>query len=627
MKKIGFLILVMLYLFVGCTESGEMDEFRRVLEEQAERLAALEDWQKQVNTDITTLQRLINAERDGKSIVSVVETSEGYKLRLSDGTELVIRHGAKGENGQAGTVVTPVFGVRDSSDGNCYWTINGNLLRDSHGNPVRANGEKGEPGDAGGAQGDKGEPGITPQIRINATTNEWEVSLDRGTTWTSTGVKATGPKGDQGDKGDKGDQGDKGDKGDAGGGGDSIFAAEDGIVIGTDRVTFKLADGRTFSLPLYRTLSLTFGGNTPCIAKMGQKLEITFTVDGTMPSNVKVYAAGNAGWNASAVWTNVAQGKGTLHLTAPAQCGQSEVLVFLSDGAGQTWTYNLPVLVLPVDMVRVEGGSLRIIGNAGIGWSVSSYLIGRTEVTNQQYCDFLNSMSPIAMHAMADALKTDGIQWFHMDAQIEYNMDNGCWMPKKGFVVGTAPAVSLANYPMIRVSWYGAKAYCNWANASLPTEAQWEYAARGGDANPGYNQKYAGSDTRGDVAWNQDNCASNGSSKTDPVYNIPDGGTHPVAEKTPNYLGLYDMSGNVQEWCNDFVYNQSPFPAGGLNGTKVDPQGVDRPTGINMDRYRIIRGGSWTKTEHCMVGVIVRNLLFLSTLDSDLGFRVIYNLK
>lgn len=614
MKKIGFIILMLAFIvFTGCNQD-DINQLRKDLDEQAARLLVLEAWQEQLNANITTLQNLINAQQQGKSIVSVTPTEEGYIIKLSDGTELVIRHG---DSGNSGTVTVPVFGVRDSSDGNYYWTVNGSLLRDDQSNAVRANGDKGDAGDKGdqgdkgdpgdqgqqgdkgeqGDKGDKGEQGIAPQIRINAATNEWEVSIDGGRSWQSTGVKATGAKGDKGDKGDAGN---------GGTGGDGVFAEEDAVVIGTGQVTFTLADGRTFSLPLYRELGLTFD-DVPTITRIKQKLEVGFTINGTLPAGLKVYAAGNAGWDATAELTNVNQGKGVLHLIAPAQCGKSQVLLFLSDGAGQTWTYGLTVHSAPVEMVRVDGGSLRIIGNVGEGWSVSTYFLSRTEVTNQQYCDFLNSMSPVPVSATAPAVSTDGKKWFGTDAQIEYN--NGCWQPKEVIVVGDNQFVSLAHYPMIQVSWYGAKAYCEWAGGSLPTEAQWEYAARGSEKNTtGYGARYAGSNVVGDVAWNGNNCASAGSCGLN-----GNEGSHPVGKKLGNYLELYDMSGNVREWCSDFAYNQSPYPS----GSRVDPQGVT--TGA----YHILRGGSWNSVvDFCGVSLAVRDLLWPNNISNDIGFRL-----
>lgn len=637
MRKIVFLMFLLVFsVFTACNQD-ELDDLRKEMDEQAARLFLLESWQDQVNANITALQGLINAQQRGMYILSVTPTEDGYKMKLSDGTVLAIRHGVKGEPGEAGTVVLPVFGARDSTDGNYYWTIDGDLLRDVNGRPVRANGEKGsaggengdkgEPGDKGeagdkgepgdkGEAGDKGEPGdkgetgdkgeagdagLAPKIRINATTNEWEVSGDGGTTWQSTGVKATGAKGDKGDAG-----------------GNAVFAPENGVVVGTDKVTFKLADGvTTFHLPLYRPLSLSFDVDGPYGVGMGQWLQIGFTVSGTLPAGIKVYAAGNGGWNASAELTSVAERKGVLQLSAPAQCGKSQVLVFLSDGAGQTWTYGLDVNTFPVSMVRVGGGSLRIIGSLGNGWSLSSYLLSRTEVSNQQYCDFLNSMSPIPASADDSSVKTGLYRWFAGAAQIENK--NGRWQPKMGDVLGASQPVSLGDYPMNYVSWFGAKAYCDWAGGSLPTEAQWEYAARGGEGNTpqagnmnttGYNQKYAGSNDLGEVAW----CFAN----------TGGAGSFAVGTKLGNYLGVYDMSGNIREWCNDWWVNNSHYPSNGLNGTQVDPQGATQS--IGTDPYRVVRGGAFDSRQVERCGVEFRDFLWPQNMDNTTGFRLAFSL-
>ncbi|MBR0038153.1 MAG: SUMF1/EgtB/PvdO family nonheme iron enzyme [Bacteroidales bacterium] len=100
-------------------------------------------------------------------------------------------------------------------------------------------------------------------------------------------------------------------------------------------------------------------------------------------------------------------------------------------------------------------------------------------------------------------------------------------------------------------------------NFRFPTEAEWEYAAKGGNKSQGYT--YAGSNTIGDVAWYWDNS---------------DRKTHPVAQKQPNELGLYDMSGNVWEWCYDW---KGSYPS----GAQTDP------TGASSGSSRVGRGGSW----------------------------------
>ena len=113
-------------------------------------------------------------------------------------------------------------------------------------------------------------------------------------------------------------------------------------------------------------------------------------------------------------------------------------------------------------------------------------------------------------------------------------------------------------------------------NFRLPTEAEWEYAARGGNKSQGY--KYSGSNTIGDVAWYDDNSNSR---------------THNVKTKSPNELGIYDMSGNVWEWCHDW-YNSNYY--------SNSPQ--TNPTGPSTGSYRVNRGGSWDDiAKFCRVSV------------------------
>lgn len=138
--------------------------------------------------------------------------------------------------------------------------------------------------------------------------------------------------------------------------------------------------------------------------------------------------------------------------------------------------------------------------------------------------------------------------------------------------------------PVEKVSWDDCQEFITKLNEMtgkkfrLPTEAEWEFAARGGTLSKGY--KYSGSDVLEEVGW----CSSN-ASKT----------THPVGLKKANELGLYDMSGNVREWCYDWygAYSYSSTP-------QVNPTGPE--TGNVKYDDRVLRGGSWNyQATYCRV--------------------------
>lgn len=137
-------------------------------------------------------------------------------------------------------------------------------------------------------------------------------------------------------------------------------------------------------------------------------------------------------------------------------------------------------------------------------------------------------------------------------------------------VMGNNPSqFSGTNLPVEMVSWNDCQTFIQKLNQltgknfRLPTEAEWEYAARGGNKSKGY--KYAGSNTLGDVAWYKDNSSDR---------------THPVKQKQANELGLYDMSGNVFEWCQDWF------------GTYSSSEQTN-PTGPASGSNRVFRGGCW----------------------------------
>ncbi len=209
-----------------------------------------------------------------------------------------------------------------------------------------------------------------------------------------------------------------------------------------------------------------------------------------------------------------------------------------------------------------------------------AYAMNTHEVTNAQYAAVMNkALDRSWVTASTSALRNvSGNQQELLDID-----DSDCRIDYSGgnLVVQSG----YGDHPVLEVTWYGAVAFAYYLNElegreqtyslgdwgvdhakagyRLPTEAEWEYAARGGASSRGYT--YAGSNTVGDVGWYSGNSGSS---------------THPVGEKQANELGLYDMSGNVYEWCWDWYGGYS-------SGSQTDPAGP------STGSYRVLRGGSW----------------------------------
>lgn len=156
-------------------------------------------------------------------------------------------------------------------------------------------------------------------------------------------------------------------------------------------------------------------------------------------------------------------------------------------------------------------------------------------------------------------------------------------------VMGNNPSYCIgdARRPVESVSWEDCQKFIQKLNKltgksfRLPTEAEWEYAARGGNKSRGY--RYSGGNNLDSVAWTYfGTYYPNGMGNAPEIIKNSGGTSHPVGQKVPNELGLYDMSGNVEEWCQDWFdndyYDSSP---------SVNPSGPDSGT------YRVQRGGSW----------------------------------
>ncbi len=165
------------------------------------------------------------------------------------------------------------------------------------------------------------------------------------------------------------------------------------------------------------------------------------------------------------------------------------------------------------------------------------------------------------------------------------------------------------SHPVEKVSWDDCQAFIAKLNQMtgltfrLPTEAEWEFAARGG--NKSHDYRYAGSDYLDSVAWALSNIPSQQAGN--PGY-----GTQPVAQKQPNELGLYDMSGNVYEWVNDWydVYSAD---------AQINPTGPGPDEGCH---YRVNRGGAWNRAARSC-RVTLRNYAAPSSAYSNIGLRLV----
>ena len=234
------------------------------------------------------------------------------------------------------------------------------------------------------------------------------------------------------------------------------------------------------------------------------------------------------------------------------------------------------------DMVLIKGGTFervdKKVSDKKQTVSLSPYRIAKYEVTNAQYARFLNeyaalhSKQPIYTDSIPIYIDLSGIYRNEMKCGIY--TDNGTYKIYMGY----------ENRPVAWVSWYGADAFCRFYHLNLPSEAQWEFAAASvypqGDIytgnTPVYMQQYAGTDSTEQLyiyAWSYENSKSR---------------THSVGTKQPNAHGLYDMSGNVWEWCIDWIstYANISYSMQGIYPLKD-------PIFTKEGYIRVRRGGSW----------------------------------
>ena len=232
-------------------------------------------------------------------------------------------------------------------------------------------------------------------------------------------------------------------------------------------------------------------------------------------------------------------------------------------------------------MILVEGGEFEMGGNANFlderpkhNVALKSFYIDKYEVTIIQFKRFVDEIN----------YKTEAEL-----AGYNYIFDNNYYFAKKtgvnwrhdeyGNLINIHSADSLR--PVIRINWIDASEFCKWAGKRLPTEAEWEYAASGGNLSNNYT--YSGSNNLNEIA------------------NYGSGKISRVGSLKPNELGIYDMTGNLYEWCNDFYdfdyYKESPTnnPTGPLKGNLLvwsREQNINLPVQGETNQFRVYRGGS-----------------------------------
>ena len=213
--------VAMMLLPAACADDYDDSALWDKVNDHEERLAALEKWQEQTNQSIAAMQELLNTTDmiTGVSAVSEGGQTVGYTITFLHSDPITIYNGAKGADGEDGKDgadgQTPQIGLAQAEDGNWYWTLNGELLTDAQGNPIRANGLDGADGEDGatgpeGPQGDDGTSAPTPQILLGSNipasgtvqtdsgttiADAWYLSVDGGATW----YRVSGKDGTNGD--------------------------------------------------------------------------------------------------------------------------------------------------------------------------------------------------------------------------------------------------------------------------------------------------------------------------------------------------------------------------------------------------------------------------------------------
>ena len=372
------------------------------------RIEALEQWQTETNNNIAALQTLLTTNDMITSVtpVKVGDEVTGYTISFLYSDPITIYNGTQGEAGD-----TPQIGLTQDEAGDWYWTLNGELMTDADGNPIRANGEDGKDGQDGadgedgqdGADGSDGRPGSTgrpgtpaptPQIKLGSAltsgtyygidgtqqtapdTGAWYLSVDNGASW----YRISGENGSSSSSGSTGAQGPAGPQGPQGEKGDSFFAKAPELSEDGSHYIFTLADNddddsnnKTISVPAYQPISIGEGDGALTVAANGTS-NITLTLDEDYTAivaqitpeddNTAIATRADNSWSVEADLND--DGTATITVTAPAS-GKAllDVSLIRADGSKVTASRVLEAVTMVTDATTeiTAAGDYRLTGS------------------------------------------------------------------------------------------------------------------------------------------------------------------------------------------------------------------------------------------------------------------------
>ena len=387
MKRL--LTLLLASVLFGCGESYDDSALTGRVDDLENRVAKLEELCKQMNTNISSLQTLVNALLNKDYITSVVPITKdgetiGYTISFTQSAPITIYNGQDGKDGQDGKPgedgkdgSTPVIGVKQDADGIYYWTLNGDWLTDDSGNKIKAegrdgqDGEDGKPGQDGndgqdgkpgedgengqdGKPGEDGKDGITPQLKIED--GYWYISYNDGASWTQLG-KATGDKGEQGEPGQAG----------------GIFKDVEET---DDSVIFTLNDDSTITIPKAtpsEKLDITFSNTESINVLPGKTYEIEYTIIGA-DETTRIEVVAQDLYKASVSPTDYRSGK-IIVTTPSADLEASRILVFVSKGTNTIMriiNFVESVIIVSTDTVEIaaEGEIVQVKVETNVTYTV-----------------------------------------------------------------------------------------------------------------------------------------------------------------------------------------------------------------------------------------------------------------